>query len=180
MSKKTIFKGFHRPIGLPAFLAPMGFLRKKLNYTFKRKVTFFENCAYDLKNGKQGDWNKIYGACFGLFGIHKTSVRFGWRYSIPKNCIELCTIAYINGKPFRDYLPLCDLELGESKELRINVYIDDYKFLHVQFYVGKQLVKVLCWQIKPRFYFGCGFYFGGESKAPHKITARIDKRWREE
>ena len=78
-TKKTILKGFHRPIALPAFLNDMGMMPVASTKTLTRRVKFHPNCAYDLKNNKQGDWNKLFGVCLGWDGIHKESIRFGWR-----------------------------------------------------------------------------------------------------
>lgn len=175
--KKTIFKGFHRPIQLPAFLSPMGFLVTDKYYTFSRKIKFHENCAYNLKTDKQYDWNKLFGVCLGIRGIHKNSIRFGWRYNIFKNSIELCTIVYKDGeKPQRTLIQDADLLLGGEATFTIKMHINPYGVLEYAFHLNNMLVSngnlgvMGC-----LMYFGCGFYFGGESKAPHKISATYKK-----
>lgn len=172
--KKTIFKGFHRPIGLPAFLFPMGYAKDLKTISLKKTVKFYPSCAYDLQSGKQGDWNKLYGVCFGITGIHKNSIRFGWRYNAKKNTVELCSIVYDKGIPSRKYLSEHDLPLNAEANFEIKYSITPRGNLEFKFIVNDQCADTGHIENLPtNFYFGCGFYFGGTSRAPHKISAYI-------
>lgn len=174
--KKTIFKGFHRPIQLPAFLSPCGFITTVKEHQIIRKVRFTDSCAYDLKNDKQGDWNKLFGICAGLLGIHRNSVRFGWRYSVEKQCIELCRIFYRNGKPSREYIPEHDIPLNKTVTLELCFSYDVNNRLWAEFLVdGASVSLEFIEDVYSAMYWGCGLYFGGKSKAPHKMTVEIVK-----
>lgn len=174
--KKNIFKGFHRPIGLPAFLSPMGCLVAYKSFSVERLVRFHDNCAYDLHSDKQYDWNKLFGFCLDIIGIHKNSIRFGWRYSLSKNRIELCTIIYDNGTPKRVYIPNHDVPLNCEVDLRIEFDLDSGNRLWIKFLINNKSVYDYCLENVPCLcYFGCGLYFGGKSRAPHKISVDIRK-----
>ena len=170
--KKTIFKGFHRPIGIPAFLCPIGHLRKGASLDLHRKVIFQDNCAYDLHNVDQYDWNKIYGVCFGILGIHKNSVRFGWRYNTNTQLIEICVIVY---RPNRDPQRYQVAEIPFNKEvlLEINMQRMDND-IDVFFRVEGMHVGGVTLAPDSFFYYGCGFYFGGNCRAPHKMSIKIN------
>lgn len=112
--KKTILKNTHYAIGLSAFSA-MGLMMTDTSYTISRRVKFNSNCAYDLGNEDQKDWNKVFGICFGVRGIHKNSLRFGWRWNTMKQKIELCTIVYRedSAKPSREEIKDFELDLNQ-------------------------------------------------------------------
>ena len=168
--KKTILKGIHRPIGLPAFLCPMGKLRERLS--IKRKVTFNENCIYIFDDEDQWDWNKLFGVCFSITGIHQNSARFGWRYNPQIGMIELSTIVYKNGNPVRNAVA----NIAPNEEVKLEIKFDKFNdevevyFFVEDMYVGEALLKPNSFR-----YYGCGFYFGGNKVAPHKMSIKINK-----
>lgn len=175
--KKTIFKNFHRPFGLPAFLSNFGWIRKGKAKDIQYKVTFYENCAYDLGDEDQYDWNKLFGALFGILGIHRHSIRFGWRYSLAKQKVEICSIIYDSTnteKPIqRDYLEY-DANLNSSDLFRIKMVMDKNKGIKVNFIINDRTIKQYNLGPCPHLRFGAGFYFGGNKRAPHKIVARFN------
>ena len=182
MSKKTILKHFHRPIGLPAFLSPMGRLNLKSQECryFRRKITFTPSCAYNLGDDDQYDWNKLYGLCFGITGIHKNSVRFGWRYNTATDLIEISTIVYSEGTVSR--MRLAEVQVNHEYEYEIKLCRWEYdpSNLSVMFYIrdNGSLTGVRHFIIHPtaKCYFGCGFYFGGNKRAPHRMTIKTEKQ----
>lgn len=169
---KTIFKYFHRPIfQLPAFLCPIGSLKNNEALNLSKSVKFKPNCAYNLNNAKQRDWNKLFGVCFGIVGIHKTSVRFGWRYREDLDLIELCVIIYReNQKPIRETVAYLNIDFEYNLEISILRKDNSYKVYFKTFGVDVYNIILDC---NSSHYYGCGFYFGGKSRAPHKMFIDI-------
>lgn len=168
--KKTICKGRHRPFGFPAFLCPMGILRKEKS--IKRTVTFNDNCIYVFDDDDQYDWNKLFGLCFGITGIHNNSARFGWRYNTKIGMFEIGTLVYKDGVPNRE--AVADIAPGEEIHLKIK-FVRMKDNIEVYFFVEDMYVGETCLNPSSFMYFGCGFYFGGNKVAPHKITANISR-----
>ena len=174
--RKVIRKGFHRPIQFPACFNPCGVILTDKTYTMHWKVKFNEDCAYTIDPKKQDDWNKLFGFCFGVNGIHMNSIRFGWRYNIQYNCIQLCTIEYRNGLVTREYLKHRDVPLGQWVDLAIKFKMNGYGRIKYSFYHwGKETSESFIEDTGALCYFGCGLYFGGKSKANKKMTIEINK-----
>ena len=169
--KKTILKGWHRPIGLPAFLCPIGHLGEEKKKSIKRKVVFQDSCRYDLKNENQYDWNKLFGVCFSILGIHMDSVRFGWRYNLQKGIIEICIIIYKDGLVQR--LQVAEIDIDKEIDLEISIERVNNQ-IEVFFFVENLHVGGIVLAPSSVWYFGCGFYFGGDERAPHKISAKFN------
>lgn len=172
--KKTILKHFHRPLGLPAFIAPSGLLLTGSKHSITRRVKFRPNCNYNLGDSDQFDWNKLFGVCFGIRGIHRNSLRFGWRYNTDKGCIELCTIVYREDDvPQRVYRE--DVALNQWCNFDLSYRVEPY-YIGYDFRINGRTVHsgimptpgALC-------YFGCGLYFGGHLRAPKTMTVDICK-----
>jgi len=60
------------------------------------KVTFFTGGKYDLHGSDQLDINKLFGLSYGMH--HVNSVRFGWRWDLRKEMIEILAYVYVDGK----------------------------------------------------------------------------------
>ncbi len=174
--KKIIFKKLHRPVQLPAFLFPMGCLMTGAHYTIHRRVKFHSNCAYDLKNDKQKDWNKLFGVSFGLLGIHKNSARFGWRYNKDTQLIELCTIVYKDGFPERRHIEGEDLPLDQWVDMWIYYAMQPDGNIYIDFRVNGRTVNPEFVNTGAMMYFGCDLYFGGTSRAPHRMTVSVNRQ----
>lgn len=166
----------HRPIQIPACFNPCGFIITDKEYSVKRKVQFLANCAYIINKDKQDDWNKLFGVCFGIKGIHQNSIRFGWRWSIAKQMIELCTIEYRNDIATREYMRDCDMALGGTAEFEIKYKMCADGIIRYEFYFnGTKCCESFVDKVGALCYFGCGLYFGGKSTAPHKISVWFKK-----
>lgn len=176
--KKTILKNLHRPIGIPAFFCPIGLMMTDMSYTVSRRVKFNPNCAYDLGNEDQKDWNKVFGVCFGARGIHKNSLRFGWRWNTQKQKIELCTIVYRedHDKPSREEIKDFELDLNQWVDLDLNFTVD----IACTFYNFTVNGRTVLYGAMPTpnvvMFYGCGFYFGGNCRSPHKMSANINRK----
>lgn len=173
MKKYIIPKGFHRPLRLlPAFLrcrpTICDAIKKYAIYESRKRIIFTESCRYSLDNGDQSDWNKLFGFCFGVLGIHRNSLRAVWRYNPETDLIDVAMYYYIDGE--RNYnictsVPvntICNVTLIYEK-------YDEKAYLSVSGVYSGSVMKNASFPVgKPVF--GCGLYFGGNRRAPQKIT----------
>jgi hypothetical protein len=163
MKKHNIHKWCHRPL----FSIPG--LKKVKNNNIRKCFRFTDSCRYILDKGDQFDWNKLVGFILGIFGIHKNSFRFVWRYNPDIDKIEIAAYWYIDG--VRNWKHICNLNFNEN-------YIFDIKIME-----GCVVFKVLedgyiriayheepMWDMTEDNKYMCGIYFGGNRRAPHKIT----------
>lgn len=142
--------------------------------TVFKTAVFSPNCIYDLGNVNQADINKLYGFSVGLFsGNDYNSARFGWRWSIPKEKIELLAYVYVNGVRINEWdadTLLASVDTGSETFTEIAVLPNQYQFKTVSNCVT--IIKYL-----PRGGSGAGYnqypYFGGNEVAPHTMTIEL-------
>lgn len=165
MRTTTIKKGTHSSFRLPKIIPGT-------YHMYVYTITFTESCVYDLGNEDQLDVNKLFG--IGYFpSHHKNSVRFGWRYDLESQKIEILSYYYKNGKRFFD--TICFVNIGESytyvlainhdyHELSVHgsSTLNDRHYYKTKVDVDPQSVGYL---LRP--------YFGGNQKAPHDINIKI-------
>lgn len=154
----TIKKGTHSPVRVPI----LAFNVKELCYD----VTFTNSCAYNIGK-EQEDINKLFGIGY-LPHHHCNSVRFGWRYHINSNKIELFAYSYINSSRSWDFLTFVNLNDKIRCRMQINrsghaLSIDEYSLPHIVNLKPKKMGYIL----SP--------YFGGNTTAPHDIEILISK-----
>ena len=76
MKRYKILKGWHYAFILFRRLGGWSYNKK----TFNIKFILSKECYWSPKrNPDDGDINKLIGLSFGVFGIHKDSLRLGWR-----------------------------------------------------------------------------------------------------
>ena len=148
--KLYILKHCHYSTFLPKFYKFKDF-KKSIS------VSFNKSCLYEIE--EESCVNKLWGFACGL-GIHKNSVRFGW--SAVGDKIQIWIYTYINGKLTKEKAILCDLNTNYVFSIEINNN-------NVLFYIDNQLIKVIHLECDPTFLTELGFYFGGKSRAPHKM-----------
>lgn len=165
MKRQLILKGFHRPLSLiPPFLRRPK--KTDCDIYINKRIIFTDSCRYSLDGGDQDDWNKLFGFCFGIFGIHKNSARAVWRYVPESDHIEIALYTYINGE--RDYqictsVPInsiCTIDLSYNRQ-------ENSLRLHVGGVYCYLITRIVSFPDKPVF--GCGLYFGGNRHSPHNI-----------
>ena len=139
---------------------------------FKWKVTFTDSCRYDLGHPDQLDINKLVGIGY-LPGHHKESARFGWRYWIGSELIELLAYCYINGERKTEHIGYCKIGVTYRIEL--------YAFRWAYFFVLDDIegnaiadVEVLHSNTR-RLQYRLGTFFGGSSTAPHDIHIKLER-----
>lgn len=159
MKKQIILKGFHRPLQLiPACFKNM----KKRTYYFSltKEIKFTDSCRYNLHSNDQHDWNKLFGVCAGIFGIHTNSGRFAWRYS--NGMIEIAIYTYINGE--RDASLVKTIPINRRFKFDIR-----RQFNYLRYFINDQLVGESWIGADNSTLWGCGLYFGGNRRAPQTI-----------
>lgn len=159
MSKWTIFKGFHISTFLPKFY----FLNKREEIEETYKITFNESCRYTIN--EKSCVNKLFGYCFGLFQVHKNSVRFGWTYSEENDKVIIWIYTYQESKLNKFKIYECEIS-GKEYEFSIKTSI---KRQETFFYINGIEVYKTNVNIYSKIIATLGFYFGGKTRAPHKI-----------
>lgn len=184
MKKITILKGFHAPIN--------DFPSISDGNCFDGIFIFTDSCVYDLKGDDQYDWNKLCGFSMGLLPrifngklvkpMHYNSARFGWRWNLDKQCIEVGPYLYKYG--VRMYPELNDfktLDLKLNQEYRFTIQLSEYhaylsngKYKSVVFkiYEGYNCIykqEVNFGMVGTNFNWNAVPIFGGSLKAPHKV-----------
>ena len=162
--KIVIHKNTHYPylipLGLPIYV-------KKNTSTFRiANFMFSSSCLFDLHNEDEHDVNKLFG--FSIGHHHKgTSFRFGWRPIINNNTIEIVAYEYHDGIRQRT-ISIREVGINEWHEYMISynpIKNRCYYFIDKKtFYIPLDLKK------KHGLGYTLGIYFGGNEKAPQKIT----------
>ena len=166
-----IKKNRHRPSWTwPAFLKGMGC--KGTAYSIGYQVKFDESCKYNIPSEDQYDWNKLFGFCFGVFGIHKNSIRFGWRYNPKNDQIEIARIVYFNGQHIMTRM--CGINVNEKHLFNISYQIEDNKIV-ARFRINNRIYEEFYPVPSACMRFGCGLYFGGNQKAPNTMYVEMDE-----
>ena len=159
-----IKKGTHGNWRWPKFI----FKPVHLHY----KITFTNSCRYELNHSDQADVNKLFG--IGYLPWHMiNSVRFGWRYDMQSDKIEILSYIRKSGKIV--FHSMAFLDIGKEYELllyRTGFGNDTHLFVinGLNFYKNAGFLLNLN---------GWGYllypYFGGNSKAPHDIEIKMTK-----
>lgn len=175
MKSIKIKKWRHRASGkLAAFNEDFGMM-KDLHYVSSWRIMFCEDCRHELYNDDQYDWSKLFGFQLGLFGIHRNSYRFGWRYIPETGKIEICKIIYTNdgGIHIMEKLAEVDINTDHLYQIAINLVNGIVTFsidgsIPVNGYNG---ITTPFSSLR----FGNGFYFGRNRKAPHEMTIIVER-----
>lgn len=143
-----------------------------------KTIRFDSSCIYAIGED-QSDWNKLFGFSLGLLphgftrSMHYNSIRFGWRYNPDSNKIEVGPYYYVNGLrcyPENSFHKIMSIDIG--KDYLFSIYrFDTYAYLILGAVGDETFYK---WKIsvgnKKKLGFTGPFFFGGNKKAPHKIT----------
>lgn len=133
------------------------------------KLVFNDSCRYNLNNEDQLDVNKLIGIGY-LPSHHQKSCRFGWRYNVDKDKMEILAYWYNNGK--RDFEHLCWVNIGETVTYLVKSTKDrHYLIVKTQSGVFTKILdfghSFIGYKLKP--------YFGGNQKAPQDILILEEK-----
>ena len=166
MKKYTILKGCHYSNFLPSIFKIDD---NKPIKRFEKNIEFTESCKYEIN--EPSCVNKLFGFSFGIFGVHKNSVRFGWTYQKETDSIVIWKYVYADGDLIK--YPISDVKICQK-----------YKFQIECFYFGENQYRVICrindkwidsfwFNIKKYYLLTLGPYFGGKTRAPHKIHINV-------
>jgi hypothetical protein len=178
VSRFTIKAGKHYH-GMP----PLSTLPWVGAQSMTRTVVFDASCAYDSAAYNSADVNKLFGLSFGFGGVHGNSARFGWRWSMADQCIELLAYVYAEGKRNQDeqlrFPVVAQVKPGRTVQLRIEyLYNEEPLFVftvsnEAGWYIWDEDVPAPA--ALPSFGLTHGLYFGGVLTAPHAMTVQIDR-----
>ena len=129
---------------------------------------FDETVRYDLGNKNQEDINKLMGFsdCNSLH--HENSVRFGWRYSIEKDSVEIFSYAYTSGAV--SYHHMGDVAIDETVHYQIQI-VDNKFYLLLNGEINQEVDRGA--SCDTGLYYKLYPYFGGDETAPHDISIYI-------
>jgi len=129
------------------------------------RVKFNESAIYNHGNRDQFDWNKLMGINGNQPG---TECRWGWRWNLEKNCLELYPYIRINNAiHFDDSLIISNIALHEWFSLKIELKSDHYVF------TANGQIKEVWADIAQKYNGTCSFnalWFGGTSTTPSNVT----------
>lgn len=165
MKKWTIFKWFHYSTFIPKIVS----LKKCAHYINYYTIQFDDSCRYEIN--EPSCVNKLFGHSFHIFNFHKNSVRFGWSYNKESDNIIIWTYTYINGKLHKKQFAACDFNIPYYFSIITNLPVNTivYNFNNQQTYSEKFN------SLTPKFLLTLGYYFGGKSRAPHKMFIQYKK-----
>lgn len=146
-----------------------------------RSVTFGASCAYPSAAYNSQDVNKLFGLSFGFGGVHNNSARFGWRWSMADQCIELLAYCYVNGVRNQDeqlrFPVVARVQPGQKVYCGIRKDARAYEFFcnDGQTDNPEQVVRVPAPSSLPGYGLTHGLYFGGALTCPHRMSVQIDR-----
>lgn len=164
--KLRILKGCHFSNFIPSIKIAKEWLR------IREAFIFDESCRYQV--AEDSCVNKLFGFSFGLLGVHKNSVRFGWVYDRETDKISLLRYVYKNGSLRKSVLK----SVGFNEEF--NILFEFGRYItggwEILMYINDELVSVESFDDKvSKLIFTLGFYFGGKSRAPHTMHIQSKK-----
>lgn len=141
-----------------------------LKKNIKLKVCFDESAKYNLKSNDQYDINKLFGISYGFH--HRNSARFGWRWDLDKEKIEILAYVYRNGKRVKEWesdIHIAYIDCFVFYEMEIQKNEKEYIFSLKKEFSEKSYKKSIKHKSKCFFGYELSPYFGGNRKAPHDI-----------
>lgn len=183
MSKNYIIpKGFHYSNFIPWFKCIKG------SFEIERTFVFTDSCKYEID--EPSCVNKLFGFCFGMFGVHKNSARFGWTYDKGHDVVKIWRYVYENGKLEKSWIE--DVRIDEPIKLKlyveqikpvnitkwkfdekVNDIVETDKAIHTNYCVNFVINNhTVCYWYLPtdiKYIVTLGPYFGGKSRAPQCI-----------
>ena len=123
MKRYKILKGWHYAFFLFGRLCGWHYDKKQFIINFK----FSSECYWvPPRNQDDYDLNKLYGITFGMFNIHKDSVRLTWVPKFGSNLISIYGYIYDKSSPEHVSQYICDVEM--EKEYTALITLEDKKY----------------------------------------------------
>ena len=165
MKKWTILKGCHYSTFIPTIKK----IKDGLELT--REFEFTDSCKYQIDEASCV--NKLFGFCFGLFGVHKSSIRFGWTYDNIEDKFILWNYCYENGQLDKHFINDAKFNPGDIFRVTLKVHDEGSNIKKVEMFINDEFVHAHDYQLKNKWLFTLGFYFGGNTRAPHKMQLNV-------
>ena len=135
--------------------------------SFDIQVKFNESAKYTSQHPEnQLDINKIWGVSDCGTTHHKNSIRFGWRWDLNQEQIEILMYRRLLGE--FDYKQLGYVNPGDINYMSLNI-TDSHYYMYLNGIVDS--ISRCCDEPKRRYFLYP--YFGGTEKAPHDIIIKI-------
>ena len=167
MKTYTILKGCHYSNFMPCFK----FLNEIIEFT--GTFEFDKSCKYEIN--EKSCVNKLFGFCFG-FGVHKDSVRFGWTYNNDIEKILIWSYVYKNGKLHKHEIKHFDVETQHKYKIKVQriepIEQNKRHSYNIHLYIDDDLYDICKLSTNRLIITTLGPYFGGNTKAPHKMKIR--------
>ena len=128
-------------------------------------VQFTDSCRYEIN--EPSCVNKLFGFCFGLFGVHKDSVRFGWTYEKETDTIVIWKYIYEDGSLIK--YPISSVQIGQKCRFQLECTYFGENNYRVVCRMNDKWVDSYWFTTKHNWLFTLGPYFGGHTRAPHTM-----------
>jgi hypothetical protein len=162
MKKYTILKGWHYAFFL--FGRLFGWYYNKKKYLVRFKLS--KECWWTpARNKDDYDLNKLCGISFGLFAIHKNSVRLTWVPNFEKEgYVKIYGYVYDSSKKTHESKYICEIQV--DKEYICHLSIDDTNKIYIfdmsPFGMTEMENKTTDNKLQKKAF----PYFGGNNRAP--------------
>lgn len=162
MKVLTIRKGWHKS----CFKLKFAWGNK-----FSFKCSFDKNCLYEIKDSDKYDINKLIGLSNSMLGHHTSSIRIGWRCLDGEN-IQL--VSYIYDEEIRWHEKILTTVKPEQVFSAVIKFDRQNTLISIK-RNGDKIEKDYFFDIKEncKLRYFLWPYFGGNKKAPHKMTINI-------
>ena len=137
---------------------------KKNKHRSTFKIQHTKNTSKDPIN--QFDVNKIWGVSDCGTTHSKNSIRFGWRWDLDQEQVEILMYRRLLGE--FDFKSLGYVNLGDINYISLNI-TDSHYYMYLNGIMDS--MSRCCDEPKRRYFLYP--YFGGTEKAPHDITIKI-------
>lgn len=154
---------------------------RRLAYT----VRFDESCTYTLPGVDQRDWNKGGGLSFDLFTNNTDSAMWAWRWSPDRDKMQLTAYAHVEGKRViaktiqgpdqTDGEVLAEVEIGQNVDISIDIDRISGRYNYLFSTGDARAYTWLPFEHKKRTGRTIGLWFGGNRKAPQKISVFLKR-----
>lgn len=164
--KYTVFKGLHD-------FFPIKFSFSQ-NNMLKFEAYFDHNCLYNFNDSDDFDINKLMGFST-TWWHHRQSIRVGWRPSKTESGkIDLLTYVYNNSKRLEEQL-IFSVYPKEIFKITLIDSLDSFTFIGNKTMINdtSKIITIPKDILDYPFYYRLYPYFGGNKKAPHKMTLHI-------
>ena len=174
MKKYTILKGWHYALFLFGRLFGWNYNKKSYTINFK----FSKECWYKKEFVKISGLNKLGGISFGIFGIHKNSVRLSWVPNFDKEgYISLYGYVYDELDKTHSSKYICEVETEKEYECLILLNNKDYEF---EFNIPTIGIIKMANNFKDHLIQKKNYpYFGGHDRSPQKMDIWLSIKGKE-